>query len=474
LLASVEQFERGGLPSDSRELAAQCTLLSESSDEAKRRLGVWLTSHYRNANIRVTFSPEFINRMLPEALKKSGPVNETILGKETRGWSTTRTGLKVQFVPHTDHVSVRLSAEGTTSSQTRTFSGPVRLFNQSNAVFTAQKDIELTVEGFHVKPAEALARSNTRLKGIESDFENMPIINGIVTSIARNQADEKKSAAQREAQWKLTQQIKQFVDADIQKHLRVADARLQERVRDPLAQLGVELDIVDLQSSEHRAAVRLRTASADQLAANTPRPRAYSDNLGSVQVHQSAVNNILERLNVAGRRFTPVELYHYIVDRLNLPGGADLSKLPPEMTLTFAAVDPMTIRCEDGRLEVRLAFAELTHGERVWRNFTMRAPLRPEVIDGVTYFVRDGVVRISGPQLGTTSQISLRTVFAKVFPDDFRARLWPARLENDSRFADLDIEQVDVRDGWINVAVGEKRQPEPPAAATLEVLGTRR
>ena len=55
--------------------------------------------------------------------------------------------------------------------------------------------------------------------------------------------------------------------------------------------------------------------------------------------------------------------------------------------------------------------------------------------------------------------------FAKVFPEDFRARLWPERLENDPRFADLDIEQVDLRDGWLGVAVGPKRQDADTAYA---------
>jgi hypothetical protein len=458
LLIGLERFEQGGLPSDSHALAAECARLTDSTDEAKRQLAVWLTSHYRNANVRITFSPDFVNRMLPDALKRSGPVNDTILGNVTRGWSTTRTGLKVGLVPHPDHIAVRLSAEGETHSQTRTYSGSVQLFSQNNAKFLAEKDIELTTDGFNVQPAKAAARGNSRLRGIESNFDGMPILNSIVTSIARGQADEKKPAAQREADWKMSQQVQRNIDGEIEKYLKAGDAQLEARVLVPLGRLGVAPEIIDLHSTENRAAVRLRVAGDDQLAANTPRPRAYSDNLGSIQIHQSAANNVLDRLGLAGRRFTPVELYHYVVERLNLTGGGDLSQLPPDMSLKFAATDPLTIRFDDGKLELRIAVEEMTHGERIWRNFTIRAPLRPEKIDGVTYFVRDDVVRISGPQIGATAQISLRTVFAKVFPEDFRVRLWPERLENDPRFADLDIEQVDIRDGWIGVAVGPKRQ----------------
>jgi hypothetical protein len=229
--------------------------------------------------------------------------------------------------------------------------------------------------------------------------------------------------------------------------------------------MRVATEIVDLQSTEARAAIRFRAAGDDQLAANTPRPRAYADNLASLQVHQSAVNNVIDRLGLQGKRFTLPELHAYVVERLRLPGKADVSKLPTDLELTFAATDPLTIRCEDGRLELRMSLDELRVAERSWRNFTVRAPFRTEVVDGTTYFLRDGVVRLSGERLGTGAQISLRTVFAKVFPDDMKLKLWPERLADDPRFADLDIEQVDLRDGWIGIAVGPRHAPQPPQPA---------
>jgi hypothetical protein len=475
LLNELERFEQGCLPSDGRELAGLCAALAESPDETKRKLGERLQLHYRNANVRITFSPDILNRLLPDNLKRQTPVDDTILGKETRGWSTSRTGLKVHFVPSNDRLTVQLTAEGIVNAHTRTFSGPVRLFSSSNSAFHAEKEIELTTAGVSVKPAVATSRNNTRLKAIESDFDGVPILGGLVAAIAHNQHDDKKSAAQREAAWKTANYVEKSLDDDLNRHLQQADAKLNERILRPLADLRVEAEIVDLHSTEARAAIRFRTAGEDQLAANTPRPRAYADNLASLQIHQSAVNNVVDRLGLQGRRFTLPELYALIVERLRLPGGADLSKLPTDLELTFAATDPLTIRCENGRLELRMALDELRVAERSWRNFTIRAPFRADVIEGAMCFLRDGVVRISGERLGTTSQISLRTVFAKVFPEDMKVRLWPERLVDDPRFADLDIEKVDLRDGWIGIAVGPRHgapapNPAAPAAPTNAIL----
>jgi hypothetical protein len=457
LLESIEKFEAGGLPADAHALAEQCRLLDVSADEERRQLAVWLTSHYRNANIRVTLSADLLNRMMPAELTKSAPVNEYVLGLPTQGWSTTRTGVGIRFLPSQDRLAMRMEAEGAVQAQTRTDSGPVRVFNQSDSNFIAHKDLALTPEGVIVYRAVASTHSRNRLRGIKTDFDHVPILGSIVESIALDQHAEKKPLAQAESQARVSRGVERGLDVEIDKHLKTADAALKERIIAPLANLQLEPEVIEMQSNESRAIMRVRIAGEDQLASHTPRPRAYSDNVGSVQVHQSAVNNILEKSNLAGRRFTLPELYRFVVEKYYLPDNADVSELPTDIELTFAKVDPITVRCEAGRIELRLAVEELSRGDKSWRDFVVKAAFKTDVVQGRTCFVRDGIVKLSGPKLSMTSQIPLRTVFAKVFPDDMCVVLWPDKFSNDPRFADLDIEQVDIRDGWIGMAIGPRR-----------------
>ena len=457
LLESIEKFEAGGLPADAHALAEQCRLLDVSADEERRQLATWLTSHYRNANIRVTLSADLLNRMMPAELTKSAPVNEYVLGLPTQGWSTTRTGVGIRFLPSQDRLAMRMEAEGAVQAQTRTDSGPVRVFNQSDSNFIAHKDLALTPEGVIVYRAVASTHSRNRLRGIKTDFDHMPILGSIVESIALDQHAEKKPLAQAESQARVSRGVERGLDAEIDKHLKTADAALKERIIAPLSSLQLEPEVIEMQSNESRAIMRVRIAGEDQLASHTPRPRAYSDNVGSVQIHQSAVNNILEKSNLAGRRFTLPELYKFVVEKYYLPDNADVSELPTDIELTFAKVDPITVRCEAGRIELRLAIEELGRAGKTWRDFVVKATFKTDVVNGHTCFVRDGIVKLSGPKLSATSQIPLRTVFAKVFPDDMCVVLWPDKFRNDPRFADLDIEQVDIRDGWIGMAIGPRR-----------------
>lgn len=457
LLASIEAFEAGGLPADAHALAAQCKLFDESTDEDRRQLATWLTSHYRNANVRITLSSDLLNRMMPTELKKNAPVNETVLGHPTHGWSTTRTGVGIRFLPSQDRLAMRMEAEGVVHAQTQTHSGPVHVFNQSDSRFIAHKDLALTTEGVVVSRAVASTNSRNKLRGIKTDFDHMPILGSIVESIALDQHAEKKSLAQAESQARVSRGVERGLDQEIDKHLKTADAALQERIIGPLAGLDLAPEVIEMQSNEARAIMRVRIAGDNQLAAYTPRPRAYSDNVGSVQVHQSAVNNVLEKSQLHGRRFTLPELYRFVVEKYYLPDDADLSEIPADIELTFAKTDPLTVRCEAGSIELRLALEELSRAGKSWRDFTVRVKFKTEVVDGRTCFVRDGGVKISGPKLSIASQIPVRTVFAKVFPDDMRVVIWPDKFRNDPRFADLDIEQVDIRDGWIGMALGPRR-----------------
>jgi len=132
--------------------------------------------------------------------------------------------------------------------------------------------------------------------------------------------------------------------------------------------------------------------------------------------------------------------------------------------LAAAGPDPTVLagthQAETGtapRIELRLAIEELGRAGKTWRDFVVKATFKTDVVNGHTCFVRDGIVKLSGPKLSATSQIPLRTVFAKVFPDDMCVVLWPDKFRNDPRFADLDIEQVDIRDGWIGMAIGPRR-----------------
>jgi len=104
------------------------------------------------------------------------------------------------------------------------------------------------------------------------------------------------------------------------------------------------------------AAVKNRLAARDELSAHKPRPQAPGDSMLSVQIHESALNNVLDQLHLHDRRLELTELYKEVAGRFALGRKVEPPEdLPENVFVTFAEEDP-----------VRQSGTQF--GERRWRH----------------------------------------------------------------------------------------------------------
>lgn len=455
LVEAMERFERSGLASDGRQVAEGQLRLSFSPVEAERQLARRLDNYYRNANTRIVLTKTLINRLMPEPKEEYESVSETVLGYPVSGRSLNRPTLAVDFIPDPERVLMRFQVKGTVSSSTSSTAGPATFFNAGEAYYEAVKRLEVDAGGIHLQPAEVTAYSNNRLRGLRTSFDPIPILGGIVQSIARAQHDQRKSEADAEVQWKITSRAQERIDREAYSRVSEGVERLRERVFVPLNELGMTPVMVESQTSEERMTMRLRLAADNQLGSQTPRPRAPSDSLASVQLHETAINNLVERLELDGRTFTPAELSKHIADRLHREAWPCNTEREG-VTIRFAAQNAITIRCQEGQVILTLAIAELRSEPRAWKDFRVRVAYRPVIQGRSAELVRDGVVQLIG-RLSTGAQIAVRGIFSKTFPKDSTWRVSPEWLANDPRLADLTISQFAVEDGWLSIAYGPRQ-----------------
>ncbi len=198
------------------------------------------------------------------------------------------------------------------------------------------------------------------------------------------------------------------------------------------------------------------------MGSHTPRPQAPADSLASFQVHESVINNVVQRLGLDGRTFTLPELYGHIARCLSRPQPAD-DPDHHDVSITFAAKDAVRVRFAEGRVELTVSIVKLAKGERRWRNFQVRAFYRPELGGRTAELARDGVIELIGQRLSIGSQIALRGIFSHTFSKKTPWNLMPERLANDPNLSDLGITQFVIDDGWIGVALGAQRLAARPA-----------
>jgi hypothetical protein len=418
-----------------------------------------LETHYRNANLRLALSAELLNRWIPQPEAVYGPVRDRIMDVPVYGWNTTFTDVSVRLVPDAHRIRVGLEADGLVASNTVSDAGPARFRNRGQSTFLVRKLLVLDPRGLAVWPAVAEADSNFNyLVSVETGFDGVPLVGSLVRGIARSQHDEKQGEARIEVEHKVAHRARQQFDAEIEPRLVKAAQEIQDKQVATLQRLGLELVPVGLSTTEDRIVARVRLASPQQLGAHTPRPRAPSDSWASLQIHQSAINNGIESLDLNGRTFTIEELFAWVAKKLNRPEIANQEDLPEDVSMTFAAKDAVRVRCEDGRAEVMFSFAELKQGRNRWRNFAVRSYYMPRQQGNTPRFERDrGTIFLEGKSLKGKPQLTLRAIFSRVLSLNRDLNLIDESIANDPRLKGLAISQFVVEHGWVGLAYSPVR-----------------
>lgn len=473
VLADIEQFEQSAAPSDARIVAAAYRRLAASPQPAEQQLARQMETHYRNANLRLTFTADLVNRFLPPQQPRTIAVNDMMMGLPTRGWSRTHTDVHVRFLPDPSRVRMALEAHGKIFSQTYTVSGPVTAHSEADSSFYAAKELQLNIDGLQAGKTEVSAETFPRLKRIQSKLDPVPLLRSIVQSVARTEYDESQPKAQAEARRKISREVRTNMDEEIAGYIRNGNAFFKDRITAPLTELGLTPDLIESQTTRDRCTMRLRMADAEQLAGHGPRPRAPSDSLASMQLHESVINNICQQFDWDGKTYTMLELRDQVAAKLKTTLELNDEENLADLHLTFAPQDAVRVHCRDGRLELNLAFARLRKGRQSWKDFQVRVLYKPDLEQRGAPLCRDGTVQLMGDRLNTGAQIALRGIFSKAFPPSRSWKLIPDKLvAAKPGLADVVVSQCDIRNGWIGVALALRpeaktapvvqQQPSPP------------
>lgn len=461
LLAAIERYEQTGGAADARFVAEQSRRLFWSRDPHLRRLGEKLEQRFRNANLRMVVQADLANRLLPPQPVTESPVYDTVLGVPTRGTSTTATDVSVRFVPDATQIHTVFEIQGLVDSATRSTSGPASFRSASHSDFLASKPVLLGPSGLRFEPSQVSVDTNLRLLSLDTDYDGVPLVGSLVRNMAENQHHENQPQARAEIRRKVAAKSTRQIDEQTEERLEKLVERARNRVWDPLTGLGLKPRPVQLTSETERALARLRLADAEQLAAHTPRPQAPAASLASVQAHESAFNNVFEKLDLDGREFTLPELQQYLAERLKLPAWK-AAEPEEEVWLQFAAHDPVRVRFQDGLVEIRLSFAEFIRGNNRWQNFTALVRYRPSTEGLQAQLAREGIIELIGPELRHRTQ--LQVIFNKVFARNKPLSVLGDRLAEDPRLAGLEVTQFLADEGWLGLAIGKSYRTAPNTA----------
>ncbi|MEN6558644.1 MAG: hypothetical protein ABFC54_10735, partial [Thermoguttaceae bacterium] len=192
VLRDLETFERTSLPSDARRLAADLQSLGVSTSDERRQLASRLDDDYRNANVRIALSEELLNKLIPERNLEYSQVNDSVLGRPVRGKSLMATEVALRMDPNPSRVRLVLEVTGEIASETVADAGPAQLHNDSESYYVAREPLEIDMDGIRTWPVEVDVDNQTRLTGVETSLDGIPLISSMARVVAKSQSEQSK------------------------------------------------------------------------------------------------------------------------------------------------------------------------------------------------------------------------------------------------------------------------------------------
>jgi len=467
LLGDLERGE-----TDSIDLAAikvseafQSLRFSDDLDAARVAKAIDVT--YRNANVRMAISVDLIDRLLPPVAPITEPIRTTLLGNTVRGTSTVNSQLGLTLQPSRDSWNLAIMTDGNVQTSSRSGQSGVTVMSSGNNTFAATTPLIIRPDGYHIGQTRVDVSGNQRLRGVRSRYDGWPLVGSLVRGIAEARFAEVRPIAQRVSNDRIRNEVTQELQTQLLEKTSSADLRLDDLVFGPLGRLDLDPMVIDLKTTPRRLIARYRLAGDWQLASNTPRPRAWSDSWLSLQIHQSALNNTMERLLPTGQSKTIQRFHHDTMELFGREAGELPEEVPADAMIEFAATRPITIEVDDGKLSLTIRVVSLSQPDgAALRRFIVRGTYRPEINGLDAHLVRDGHLSISGPGMSMRQRIPLRALFNKILSESRTIPLTTARLIEHPAAQGLAISQLELRDGWIALAIS-------PETSNRIAIGTR-
>lgn len=460
LLGQLERQESDAIDLGGIDVARATQSLRFASSRDAETVGRMLNAYYRNANLRLAVSSSLIERLIPEIDSRVQPVRQRILGADVRGQSFVDSRLAVRLVPSQTTWRLQLETLGNIQARTSSFNGPVAIRNGTQAAFRSVTPLEITRLDAEVGNTGVDVQSQTTFRGMDTDFDSIPLVSTLVREIAMNRYQQLAPLAKQIQHNQIRGSVSGEVDQRVHQQVDEASAKFVRHLVGPLAGLGLSPMVVDMQTTEDRLTARYRIGGDWQLAAFTPRPRAPGDSLFSMQLHQSALNNTLETALPAGKSVTIKELVDELRSRFAVPDPVSLVddddvEMSANTIIHFASTRPITVEIEEDSIWITLRIMRLySPGSVDLRRFVVRAVYKCQT-DGLSAnLVRDGHIRISGPGMSMRDRLPARAIFNKVFSINRPLPLIPAALGEHPAMTGLAISQLELRDGWIGLAIG--------------------
>lgn len=463
LVDALESFEEGR-SADSAQRARKAfsqvrTLAADGGD----RIADALSSHYFNYNLRVVASETFLNKVAGGPQVNQGVVDDYVLEAKVDGYQTTSGHVTVDLQPSNSAVVFNMTFAGVSQTNTQGVTDQATVFTQGYHQFAATKSVVFDGDRFATTPGTMWVNASNNTVGARTELSGVPLLGGIVDDYAVSEARKRRPASEAIAASKLQARLLPEFDASVDAEFGKFSKQLENKIIPKLHETSLFPSARSFRSTDSEAWISTRLMSDDELGADTPVFTATSSTGVAIHMHESLINNALDRLRLHGRSLTEDELAAELTTGLSSILGREV-KAParkegetPDLTkFVFSKDDPIRVRLMDGVLTLVLQSGlQPVEGDAIPTQ-QISVPLSFSVV-GTNIRIEAGAVGVAALEPGNNAaQIAragvIRSKIQKALPTREVDRFISLKRSSGSP-VDLAIVEILPNGGWLSLVI---------------------
>ena len=429
------------------------------------RLASTLQKHLFNYNLRVLVSEAFLNRLMSQNRVEQGPVNDFILGANVYGNQITNTAVDVDLKPSSNTVRFDLRLNGNINSNTQGVTPQATVYTIGNHTFNARKEINFDGQTFSTMPATIAVSPRNTTTGISTQMSGIPIIGRIAQRIATDQVEAKRGEAESIAAGRVQDNVLPRFNQDVDRSFAEQSDKLNREVFSGLRATKLFPDTYNYQSTDQLMTMNARVMSPHQIGGDLPDSRLMSVTGATALVHETALNNAIDQMDLAGQTVTEAELKAkieaFLTKALNRPYKFQ-AETPVEATdedekalngIIFAAVDPIRIRVTNDELTIVIRAGFKQEGKEDIPTREITVPISLEAAGNQILAKRGNVIvaAAEGQGGGVAINAVVRKKIQSVLPD--RAVDSKIEIKTPEKIVISHVTKIKLVDGWLVINI---------------------
>lgn len=406
LVSSLEAYEETRSLSSATAAREAYGKVRELAPDGGNLIADVLAGHYFNYNLRVVATEAFLNKVVGYRHTDSGVVDDFILGAKVDGHQTTNGTVGIDLKPNNSVIQFDMTFNGVTQTNTQGVTDQATIFTSGYHTFGVSKNIHFDGDRFTSFPATIWVNANNTTTGARTGVSGLPIFGGIADSIAVDAARERKTQSEAIATAKLQNRVLPEFNREVDAEFAKYSEKMEQEVIPKLKENGLFPSARTYRSTGDALWIGTRLMGDIDLGGDAPSFSTRVDGSAAIHLHETLLNNSLDKLPIGGGSFTQKELGSQIEASLQALLGNDF-KLPDETEsgdaaaqeedktrFVFPEQDAIRIKAQNGELILVLRMGLQPEGDDPIPTQEITVPLKFS-IEGTDIVIEAGAVGVA-------------------------------------------------------------------------------